>query len=194
MTERRLAVKRFGMPGQKLRPGWAEGMMRAASPITGGRELPPGGRRPWLQPLHPEEDGQSLLEMSVGLVFLLGIVLVLFEGALLFHSYIALLNASREGAVYASLHPTMSQGTPEYAEYESVTRTEATAAGLLTDPEYFRIDPPQTPQGTDPLDPIIVTVHYQLINPMQGLILPFFGRMGLFDSVWMSAATEMPIR
>lgn len=140
------------------------------------------------------EEGQSLLEMAVGLVFLLGIVLVLFEGALLFHSYIALLNASREGAVYASLHPTMSQGTSEYTQYESITRTEATAAGLLTDPAYFQIDPPQTPEGTDPLDPIIVMVHYQLVNPMQGLILPFFGRMGLFDSVWMSAATEMPIR
>jgi hypothetical protein len=140
------------------------------------------------------EEGQSLLEMTVGLVFLLGIVLILFEAALLFQAYIALLNASREGAVYASIHPTMTVGSPEYQEYEETTRAEALAAGLNTDAANFQIDAPVTPQGTAPLKPIIVRLHYQMINPMQGLILPFLGSLGLFDSVWMSAATEMPIR
>ena len=66
--------------------------------------------RPHQQPpvQHGAEKGQSMLEMTVGLVFLVLIVLVLFEMAVLFYSYIALLNASREGAVYAATHPTMS--------------------------------------------------------------------------------------
>ena len=154
-----------------------------------------GERRRW-QPFRFQargEEGQSLLEMSVGLIFLLGIVLLLFEAALLFQAYIALLSAAREGAVYASLYPTMSSGTPEYTEYENRTLAEATAAGLLTDPAHFTIDAPVAPEGTDPGKKIVVQVHYQFINPAQGIILPFFGRMGLFDSVWMSAKEEWPI-
>jgi hypothetical protein len=135
-----------------------------------------------------------MLEMTIGLLFLLGIVLILFEMAMVFYSYIALLNASREGAVYASTHPDMASGDPAYARFEEITSTEALAAGLKTDEGFFIIDAPVTPEGTDVLDPIIVTVHYQLINPTQGIILPLVGRMGLFQSAWISAATEMPIR
>ena len=146
---------------------------------------------------HGPEKGQSMLEMTVGLVFLVLIVLVLFEMAVLFYSYIALLNASREGAVYAATHPTvatMDPEDPEYETFEIITTAEAVAAGLRTDPEFFEIHTPEIPYGTDPLDPIIVRVSYQLINPTQGIVLPFLGRMGLFQSAWMTAVTEMPIQ
>jgi hypothetical protein len=135
-----------------------------------------------------------MLEMTVGLVFLVIIVLVLFEMAVLFYSYIALLNASREGAVYAATHPTIAPGDPEYDTYEVITTAEAIAGGLRTDPEFFQILEPEVSGGTEPLDPVIVRVRYQLINPTQGIILPFLGRMGLFQSAWMTAATEMPIQ
>jgi hypothetical protein len=125
---------------------------------------------------------------------LLLIVLILFEMGMLFYSYIAVLNASREGAVYASLHPALQEGDPLYARYLSVTSAEAEAAGLNTDPTFFLVDPPEAPEGTDPLDRVIVSVHYQLINPTQGIFLPFLGRMGLFQSAWMTGVTEMPIR
>ena len=147
-----------------------------------------------------------MLEMSVGLVFLVIIVLILFEMAVLFYSYIALLNASREGAIYAATHPAIAQmedptdsEDPEYSNYvtyETIATAEAVAGGLRTDPEYFLIHQPELdePDATDPLDPIVVRVSYQLINPTQGIILPFLGRMGLFQSAWMTAATEMPIQ
>ncbi len=146
-----------------------------------------------------------MLEMTVGLVFLVIIVLVLFEMAVLFYSYIALLNASREGAVFAATHPAIAlmedPGDPadpqydNYVTYETITAAEAVAGGLRTDPEYFQIHEPEIPEGTtNPLDPIIVKVSYQLINPTQGIILPFLGRMGLFQSAWMTASTEMPIQ
>ena len=152
--------------------------------------------RPHQQPsVQPgAEKGQSMLEMTVGLVFLVIIVLVLFEMAVLFYSYIALLNASREGAVYAATHPTIVPGDSDYETYEMITTAEAVAAGLRTDPEYFEIHQPDISGGTEPLDPIIVRVSYQLINPTQGIILPFLGRMGLFQSAWMTASTEMPIQ
>lgn len=138
------------------------------------------------------EEGQSMLEMTVGLVFLVLIILILFEMAMLFYSYIAVLNASREGAVFASIYPEMTDG--QYQSYESITATEAQAAGLNTDPEFFVVDPPETPNGPEALNPVIVRVHYQLINPTQGIFLPFLGRMGLFQSAWMTGRTEMPIR
>lgn len=133
-----------------------------------------------------------MLEMTIGVIFLLIIVLVLFEMAMLFYSYIAVLNASREGAVYASAHPDMNAA--EYQRFENVTTAEAQAAGLNTGPGFFVVDAPATPNGNDPLQPIIVRVHYQLINPTQGILLPVMGRMGLFQSAWMTGETKMPIR
>jgi hypothetical protein len=143
---------------------------------------------------HEDETGQSMLEMTAGLVFLVIIILILFEMAVLFYSYISVLNASREGAIYAATHPNMVPGDSTYETYEDVTIAEAIAAGLRTEPEYFEIHEPEKPYGVDPLDPIIVRVSYQLINPTQGIILPFLGRMGLFQSAWMTAKTEMPIQ
>ena len=142
-----------------------------------------------------QEDGQSMLEMTFGLVFLVVIVLILFEMALLFYSYIALLNASREGAVYASLFPDIvDTADPHYSQYESIVVAEAQAAGLNTEPAVFEVFLPETPKGLDPLDPVIVKVSYQVINPTQGIVLPMLGRMGLFQGAWMTARTEMPIR
>lgn len=142
-----------------------------------------------------QEEGQSMLEMTFGVIFLVIIVLILFEMALLFYSYIALLNASREGAVYASLFPDIvDTADPLYAQYESIVTAEAQAAGLNTDPAVFEVFLPETPEGIDPLDPVIVKVSYQIINPTQGIVLPMLGRMGLFQGAWMTARTEMPIR
>jgi Flp pilus assembly protein TadG len=132
-----------------------------------------------------------MLEMTVGVIFLLIIVLVLFEMAMLFYSYIAALNASREGAVFASLYPDLREGDPLYDRYVSIVNAEAQAAGLNLD--YLTVELPKAPV-IEPLYPVTVTVHYTLINPTQGIVLPLLGRMGLFQSAQMTAKTEMPIR
>ena len=132
--------------------------------------------------------------MTMGVIFLVIIVLILFEMAVLFYSYIALLNASREGAVFAATHPTMIEGDRDYERYVTITTAEAFEGGLVTDTGFFEVHPPDKPVGVEPLDPIIVSVSYQLINPTQGIILPTLGRMGLFQSAWMTARTEMPIQ
>jgi hypothetical protein len=142
--------------------------------------------------LRSREEGQSMLEMSVGMIFLLIIVLVLFEMAMVFYSYIAVLNASREGAVYASIYPAMNSA--QFEQYQRIASSEAEAAGLNTDPNFFKVDAPEAPEGTTFPGKVIVRVHYQLINPSQGVFLPLLGRMGLFQSAWMTGETEMPIR
>lgn len=151
-----------------------------------------------LQPAR--EEGQSMLEMTIGMIFLLGIVIILFESAMLFYTYISLLNASREGAAYAAKHPELALGTlpsadPTWLAYLEVTAEEVHAAGLPTSRGELVQPPPVVGScGTARLCPITVTLHYSLTNPTQGVILPVLGRMGLLRSVWIQARTDMPIR
>jgi hypothetical protein len=150
-----------------------------------------------------ENGGQSLAEMAVGTLGLLVVVVILFEGALLFRAYLAVRNASREGASYAAQHPvvdsweamTCEDALPEgsdYGEYVWHTCQRAVAAGLS--PEYLQVVQPTTPQGTAPHSPVRVTVNYQLVNPTHGILLPFLGRLGWLSSFPISASAEAPSR
>lgn len=156
---------------------------------------------PGVRLFQPErEEGQSMLEMTIGMIFLLGIVIILFEMALLFYTYISLLNASREGAAYAAKHPELATVTlpsedPTWLQYLEVTAEELHAAGLRTGGGELVQGPPIVGScGAERLCPITVTLHYSLTNPTQGVVLPVLGRMGLFRSVWIQARTDMPIR
>jgi hypothetical protein len=143
------------------------------------------------------------VEMSFGAAFLILVAVVLFESAMIFRSYIGVLNSAREGAMYAAHHPDLVFGEQITCETASPDGDEAyvfmwhicqeaTASGL--DPDYLHVLPPETPEGTDPQDPIIVTVEYELVNPTGGIVLPWLGRMGLLDSFPISAFSEVPIR
>jgi hypothetical protein len=149
------------------------------------------------------EGGQSLTEMSVGTVFLLAVVLILFESAMIFRSYIGVLNVAREGAMYAAHHPDMcncaqlscTDATPDgdpYLEYLWHICEEADVAGL--DPARLVIHAPVKPVGTAPQDPLIVTVDYEMVSATSGVVLPWLHRMGLLESFPISASSEVPIR
>jgi hypothetical protein len=149
------------------------------------------------------EGGQSLVEMTFGTVFLLGVVLVLFESGMIFRSYIGVLNVAREAAMYAGHHPDMcdcgqlscADAAPDgdaYLEFLWHTCQEADAAGL--DPARLIIHPPLKPVGTDPQDPLIVTVDYELVSPTSGIVLPWLHRFGLLESFPITASSEVPIR
>jgi hypothetical protein len=141
--------------------------------------------------------------MSFGTVFLLAVVLVLFESAMIFRSYIGVLNVVREAAMYAAHHPDMCN-CPQltctdamtdgdaYLEFLWHTCQEADVAGL--DPARLRIHAPVKPVGTDPQDPLIVTVEYELVSPTSGIVLPWLYRMGLLESFPITASSEVPIR
>jgi hypothetical protein len=141
--------------------------------------------------------------MSVGTVFLLAVVLVLFESAMVFRSYIGVLNVAREGAMYAAHHPEMcncpqltcTDAAPDgdsYLEYLWHICQEADVAGLDTD--LLTVHSPVKPEGTNPQDPLIVTVDYELVNPTSGVVFPWLLRMGLLESFPISASSEVPIR
>jgi hypothetical protein len=141
--------------------------------------------------------------MAFGTAFLLLVVIVLFESAMIFRAYIGVLNSAREGAFYAAHHPDMYFGDQITCETASPDGDEsyvfmwhicqeAIASGL--DSDYLQVFPPETPEGTAPQDPLIVTVEYEVVNPTHSVVLPWLGRMGLLASFPISASSEVPIR
>lgn len=144
------------------------------------------------------ERGQSIVEVSVVSIFLILLVIVVFEAGVTFASYMALLNASREGALYASAHPelvTLPEDDARYVVFtENVVKGEIQAGNML-DADRLTIERPILVEGTSSSgDPIMVRLHYQLYTFTSGIRLPFLGRFGLPDYWPLSAWTIMPIR
>jgi len=139
-----------------------------------------------------QEEGQGLVESAVGLLFLLLILLVMFEMLFLFTSYIALLNASAQGAIRAAGHPNMQVGDYHYQEYVSDIQGEVVAGGLSwTD---VHINPPQLPAVVEAGNPITVTLNYTLTTPFGEIFFPIVGKFGLPTQYHISARTAVPIR
>ena len=146
------------------------------------------------------EEGQSLVEVSVVSIFLILIGLMIFEAGVTFSSYIALLNASREGARYASAHPELCDPnkTPEessaYVHFtEDVVKAEV-QLGHMLDAARLTVQRPVLVDGTSaPGDPMRVQVDYQLHTFTSTISLPFFGRFGLPNYWPLRAWTIMPI-
>ena len=166
-------------------------MSRKARALQSG--LGSGGRHGcWSR--SESEKGQGLVEAAVAFLFLLSILLAMFEMAVLFSSYIALLNTSIQGAIYAAGQPLMQADPPDahYDQYVSIIRSEALAGGLSwTD---LGILPPQLPANVQPGSPITVTVRYTLTTFASEIAFPFFERFGLPSQYHINARAAVPIR
>jgi len=146
-----------------------------------------------------QESGQSLVEMAVITCFLMILVISIYEMSQAYRAYIALVNAAREGAAYASLYPELSDSTQtpdtgdEYVNFLGRVEGEADAAGL--DMQYLSIDRPVVNSGqTGQNCPITETLHYQLYTFTSQMSLPYFGRMGLPSYYQINYSVGMPIR
>lgn len=141
-----------------------------------------------------KEEGQGLLEAAVAFLFLLLILIIMFEASVLFASYIALLNTSVQGAIYAAGYPDMQSDPADehYLQYESIIRAEALAGKLSW--EDVTVLPPQLPANVQPGEPITVTIRYELTTFSSQIVFPMFGRLGLPDRYTISAHTAVPIR
>lgn len=140
------------------------------------------------------QEGQGLLEAAVAFLFLLLILIIMFESAILFTSYIALLNTSVQGAIFAAGHPDMEDDPPDasYEQYVSIMRAEA-LAGKLSWTEVT-INPPELPANVVPGQPLTVTISYELTTFTSEVVFPMFERLGMPDRFVMSARTTVPIR
>lgn len=147
------------------------------------------------------EQGQSLVEVSVVSIFFMILAIMIFEAGVVFSTYTVLLNASREGAVYASAHPeltTVVTDTAVYQEYLAVTSTEASSlpGWVNRDSSSFQIDRPTLVEVNPDTGEqgLRVRVRYNVRTFTSTIALPFFGRMGLPNYWPISAWTIMPPR
>jgi Flp pilus assembly protein TadG len=145
-----------------------------------------------------ETSGQNIVEMAVLLPFLLFMVLALYEMAQVFTAYIALVNAAREGAVFASLNSELSDSTKVsvddqlYRDY--VDRVKQEILALELNPQYLSVSRPVSATLPSAKPSITVTLGYQLQTFVGTVVVPFFGRMGLPSSYGLSYSIGMPIR
>lgn len=145
------------------------------------------------------EHGQGLTEMAILIPFLLILLLGAIEIAQAFVAYIGLVNAAREGAIYASLHPELSTEPDMYdsacencTTYVDRVKTEIIAVGLDTD-FMTTLAPPTAPTIGINCE-IRVTVGYQLTTFSSGISLPLVGRFGLPPTYNLRYEFAMPIR
>lgn len=142
--------------------------------------------------------GQSIVEMAMLAPFLVILLLAIFEMSQVFTTYIALVNAAREGGVYASLYPELSDATRTpanselYRNYVERVKGEAVAAGLSMNELIIERPVARTPIIAT--QPITVTIHYRLSTFSSTASVPIFGRMGLPEYYMISYATVFPIR
>jgi hypothetical protein len=138
------------------------------------------------------EEGQSLVESAIGLLFLLLVIIITFEMLFLFMSYMSLLNATAQGAIQASGHPNMVPGDANYEDYIADIQGEVVAGGLNW-PDVG-INPPVLPPNVVQGAPITVTIDYTMTTPFSELVFPMFGRFGLPTEYHIAARTTVPIR
>jgi Flp pilus assembly protein TadG len=66
-----------------------------------------------------------MVEVAVALPFLMLIVIGLVEMGIVFASYLSLVNATREGAIFASMHPELVNSTCAATPYPTCTANSA---------------------------------------------------------------------
>ncbi len=151
------------------------------------------------------EQGQSLVELAICTILLMFLLIGSFEMAQAFRAYIAVVNASREGADYAAMYTQLSDAakTPiqtscdpgvTWCSYRDRVSGEIEAAYLdSTYPTLLDIARPVAPNlGAN--CPIKVTVTYKLHTFTSQMRLPIVDRMGLPDYYTLVSTVEMPIR
>jgi Flp pilus assembly protein TadG len=159
------------------------------------------------------KSGQSVVEVALTLPFLLLVILGLVEMGILFSTYIALVNATREGTLYASMHPELSNSTQTpttsatWIEYQSriadevdVTVGARLREGQLLDSQTLTVNRPviatsgTCANSTNIGCPITVTVSYQLHTFLNDVNMPVLGRFGLPNTYTMNYSMAAPIR
>jgi Flp pilus assembly protein TadG len=110
-----------------------------------------------------KEKGQSLLEFALALPVLLIILAGVLDLGRAYYVYVALTDAAAEGATYAAIKPSDTDGV--------FTRAQDASSGLVEiDPSLVEVDCPTTVSGA----PITVTVSYSftLATPVVSAMVP----------------------
>lgn len=169
------------------------------------------------------QKGQSVVEIAIGVPFLLIIVLAVIEFGVVFATYLAVVNAAHEGAVFSSMYPQLADSacgrTAEPSCTGAYDNQSLDGSGVALWTEYFNrvanetyiqpgevlrsdglvstgkfyLERPYAPVASMS-NPISVTVHYTLTTFTSGMSLPIFGRLGLPNSYHIRYEYSLPIR
>lgn len=166
------------------------------------------------------ERGQSLVEASITLIFLLLLVIAIFEFGQVLSAYITLTNSVRDGAVYAASHARNDQLRGEVRDLQSrAGYQQNTYCSNPNNPSYVhlnvyceRVKQGILIRGLDPapayltiLDPIfqpssqnaagftiLVGAEYRVTTLFTSSIsMPLLGRMGLPSQYTISYTMEV---
>jgi len=123
---------------------------------------------------HHSERGQSLVEVALGLTFLLLLLAGVVDLGRVFFSFIALRDAAQEGAIFGSIAPHDLMGIEARVRSSSSTPVE------LTDTDNIHVATQFSGQpcgGTDPLTgktngvTVTVTYDFDLTMPLIGSVI-----------------------
>ncbi|HXF50071.1 MAG TPA: TadE family protein [Dehalococcoidia bacterium] len=140
------------------------------------------------------EGGQSLVEFALVLPVLLIVVFGIIDFAMGMRSYVALANATREGARYAAIGAVFgTQADCGVTDTTVVGRVCKTAEGLNKTRLTVVTDPTKVyPNGMAPGNSVVVkaTYEYRFITPL-GAIVDFFSAGSVGTSITLTSETDM---
>lgn len=86
---------------------------------------------------HKQDAGQSMVEVAMFLPLLILIVIVLIDFGIVFASYLSLVNAAREGAVFSAMYPQLADPSCGSIPHEALYSITGTACiGYQDDKAY----------------------------------------------------------
>lgn len=110
------------------------------------------------------EKGQSLVELTISLVVLIMLLIGVVDFGLAFFSWVAIRDASQEGAIYGAVCPANQAAIEDRVRSASATpvdmsdgaRVRVFVAPIIADPEF----PASAPLGS-PGTPVTVLIEYR---------------------------------
>ncbi len=125
--------------------------------------------------MNKREAGQSLVEMTFGLIVLLILLMGILDLGRLFYFLVALRNAAGEGAIYAAINPscqTAADGPacadPDNVEYR--VKHESPSGLVSWEQATVAVETPANATEGDPIT-VTVTYNYTLLTPfVQALV------------------------
>ncbi len=140
------------------------------------------------------DGGQSLVEFALILPVLLIVVFGIIDFAMGMRSYVALANATREGARFAAIGAVFgTQADCGVTNTTVVGRVCAAAEGLAKSRIAVETNPATVyPNGMAPGNSVVVkaTYEYRFITPL-GAIVDFFSGGSLGTSITLRSETDM---
>jgi hypothetical protein len=152
--------------------------------------------------------GQNTVEMAVVVPFVLILLIALFEMGQVFFAYIALVNATRDGTIYATQNPDLATLCPNpipqvgSAGFLAMDQKCKNFAERLTaDPIAATLDSRSMTIARPSLaaNPITggqvvnVTIRYKLQTFTTSMSMPIFDRMGLPNEYTLSYSLQMEV-